>query len=119
MARPAAKQLPAAAIVGRLATYERLSGIVWMVLAVFQILSCAGVFAGVWNLYAARSRLRLAPRVAARHIEVPKVYEDGVPQLVLLLLVNVFLGGTIGAIWVLFDFYVRAKILENRGAFTD
>ena len=103
-------------LVRQIADYERISGIVWIVLGVLQILSLVGVFAGIWNIFAGRSRLKLYPLIAARDASVPAVFES-LSGLVVIGIINILLGGFIGVICIGFDFYIREKVLSNAHLF--
>jgi hypothetical protein len=101
----------------RLADYERLSGIFWIVLGILLCLTIIGAIAGVWNILAGRSGLGLAKRIRERDPGVPSEYE-GTTGLIVIGLVNLFLGGAIGILFVAFDFYVRDQVLKNKHLFT-
>lgn len=103
-------------LIRRIADYERLSAILWMILGIIQILTIVAVIAGVWNLFAAWSRFRLVPLIRERNHDIPEVYE-GVAGLVIIGLINLFLGGLIGVAFVIFDFIIRDKVLSNRHLF--
>lgn len=100
-----------------IATYERVSGVVWIVLGVVQMLSIVLIIAGIWNILAGISRLGVAPRIERRDAAVPQLFE-GVVGLVLIGLVNLFFGAFIGVVMVGVDFYVRQRVLDNRHIFT-
>lgn len=101
----------------RMADYAKLSGVFWIVLAVVQILSCWGIIAGLWNIFAGISRLQMAGDILARKPGVPAAFES-LAGLIIILVINLVLGGVIGIIFVGFDFYIRDQILKNREIFT-
>lgn len=100
----------------QLADYEKLSGVLWIVLGAIQICLVVTALAGVWNVFAGLSRLGMARRIRAYDPLVPKAYE-GIVQLVVIGIVNFLLGGFIGLVLVGLDFYIRDKVLSNRWAF--
>jgi hypothetical protein len=102
----------------RIADYERISGIIWIVLGVIQICTVVWVIAGVWNIFVGRSRLKGASAIKARHISVPLLYGD-ISRLVVTALINFFLGGVVGLVLVGFDFYIRDEILANARLFNN
>jgi hypothetical protein len=102
--------------VRRIGDYERISGIIWIVLGVLQICSIYGIIAGVWNLFAGSSRLRMAKMISQRRANAPREFE-GVTGLIVIGIVNLFLGGVIGILCVAFDFYIRDRVLSNRHLF--
>jgi hypothetical protein len=104
------------ALIRRIAEYERISGILWIVLGVIQILCLVGIIAGIWNIFAGRSRLKFSPVIASRDATVPQAY-DSITQLVVIGVINVLVGGFIGVAFVAFDFYIRDKVLSNAHLF--
>src|SRR6202012_717411 len=60
-----------AAMVRRLALYERLSVWACLMLAVLQTLSVVGILAGAWNVYASITRLKMAPRIERPEAAIP------------------------------------------------
>lgn len=103
-------------LIRRIADYERISGYIWIVIGIMQILSLFGIIAGIWNIFAGRSSLKLVPHIRARSSRVPSAFEN-IGGLVVIGLVNFFLGGVIGVVFVAFDFYIRDLVLTNRRLF--
>lgn len=104
-------------LIRRLADYERLACIFWMVLGVFQICLVFTAIAGIWNIIASISRWKLPDRIRQRDPTIPQAYQ-GVSQLIIIGIINLFLGGFIGVLFVAFDFYIRDQVLTNTHLFT-
>lgn len=104
------------ATVKRIATYEKVSGYFWIALGILQCLLVVSVIAGIWNIFAGISRIRAAGDIEQRSPDVPAMFE-GVGQLIIIGLINLFLGGIIGVVCVGLDFYVRSLVLSNRHLF--
>lgn len=104
-------------LIRRIADYERLSCIFWIVLGVIQICMLWTAIAGVWNIIASITRWKLPDRIRQRDPTIPKTYES-ITQLVIIGIVNVVLGAFIGVIFIAFDFYIRDKVLTNSHLFT-
>lgn len=100
----------------KIAGYEYLSGIFWIVLGIIQCLTCVGAIAGAWNIYAATRRFRLAKAIRALDPGVPAAFQDAGP-LVVMAAVNLILGGVIGVVFVAFDAYIRSQVLKNAHVF--
>lgn len=98
----------------RIAGYERLSGIVWLVIAIIQCLTIVAIIAGIWNIFASISRFRFSKAIRQGHPGIAQAYEENLWILIVMGCVNFFLGGFIAAAWIGFDFYVRHKVLRNR-----
>ena len=117
-AHPAAAALepPDQTLRRRIGEYQRYSGWFWIGLGCLQILTVAGAIAGVWNIIAGVSRLRIAPRITAGDATIPAEFE-GIVGLFLIGVLNLFLGGVIGIIGVVADAYIRDRVLKNRHLF--
>ncbi|HET8942619.1 MAG TPA: DUF4339 domain-containing protein [Rudaea sp.] len=103
-------------IIRRLADYEKISAWLWMILGIVQVLTLVAAIAGVWNIFAAYSRFHVVPRIKARDPEIPTAYEE-LGGIILIGVVNLFVGGVIGVVFAVFDLYVRDKVLSNRHLF--
>lgn len=111
---------------------EVTSGVVWSIIGSIQILFpvlCMVVpilsftaemvpllMVGVWNIFAALSRFNRAKLVQQRRASVVKSFE-GVTQLAVILTMNLIFGAVIGALWVIWDYVTRDKVLRNRHLF--
>lgn len=100
----------------RLADYEKISGIFWIVLGAIQIITIIGIIAGAWNIYAGYSRIKISPRILSADSDIPEIFDD-MTQLVIIGLINLILGGIIGLLFVAVDFIIRDKVLENKSLF--
>jgi len=105
-------------LIRRIAEYYRISAILWLILAIFQILSCVGIVAGIWNLFACASRFEMVKQVRDRDPFVIEAHE-GTGQLIVLGVINLFLGGIVGVAFVGFDFFIRDRVLSNAHIFAD
>lgn len=104
------------ATIQRIASYERFSGIAWIVIGAFQCIAVVSIIAGIWNIFAGISAIKSVPLILSRDSRVPAMYE-GVGQLIIIGLINLFLGGGIGILFVIFDFIIRNMVLKNRHLF--
>ena len=114
---PCKSEPEAAEFIRKTVEHELISGVCWLVLALIQVCTCYGIFAGIWNICIAVSRFKAISRVKARDPGIPKKAENGLASLILLAFVNLILGGVIGIVLVGFDYFVRGRILENRHVF--
>lgn len=104
-------------MLGRMADYERVSAVLWLVLGIVQVLMIVTIIAGVWNIFAALSRFKLSPLIRARDPAVPAAYEGNLTQLIILAVVNALLGAAVGVLFVIFDFFIRDQVLKHRRLF--
>lgn len=102
----------------RLAEYVKLSGIVWIVIGALQICMILTAIAGVWNVLAGLSRLASAKEITRRDASVVESFR-GSTQLVVLGLINFWLGAVFGVVMIGLDFYFRDQILKHEHLFTE
>lgn len=105
------------ALVRGFASYERLSGWVWIVIGILQVLFLITIIAGAWNIYAGITRIRQAPVIERRSPSVPAAFEP-LTGYVIIGVLNLLLGGVLGLVLLAFDLYVRDQVLKNRRLFT-
>lgn len=99
-----------------IARYERMSGVLWIVIGVIQVLSVVLIIAGVWNIVAGVKRLSMVPVIQRRETRVPTMFE-GVTGLVLIGLVNLVFGAVFGIVMVFVDLAIRQQVQDNRRIF--
>lgn len=104
-------------IVRRIADYYRISAVLWLVIAIIQILCIVPIIAGIWNLFASISRFKMIERIRDRDPEVVKA-NQGIGQLMTLGIVNLLLGAAVGIVFVILDFYIRDKVLTHAHLFS-
>jgi Protein of unknown function (DUF2510) len=102
--------------VRQMSSYSHWSGVGWIMLGAFQILSLFGIIAGAWNIFAGISRIRFAGPIRERAPSVPQAVE-GLAGYIIIGLINLFLGGVIGVVLVGVDLLVRDRILKRRTLF--
>ncbi len=100
----------------RLAGYVRLSAILWLVISILQIISIYLIIAGIWNLFCAITSFSYEKKILNRDADVPERYE-GLSGYIIIGLINVFLGGTIGCFLLIYDLWIRSEILSCRDIF--
>lgn len=102
--------------IARIADYEKVARVCWLILAILQIVSMAGIIAGVWNIIAVYSRWSLPDKILNRDQDIPAIYEP-LSGLITIGVINLICGGVIGLIFVGLDFYVRDQIIKNSHLF--
>jgi hypothetical protein len=100
----------------QLATYEKVSGWLWIGLGIVQVLTLWLAVAGAWNIYAGITRIRSAKVIEARDYRVPQAF-SGVTQYVVLGVLNALLGAWIGLLILGLDFWIRSRVLANAEMF--
>ena len=103
-------------VVKKIADLQRISNIIWLIVAIIQICSVIGIIAGIWNLIATFSYWDLPKKILRQDRDIPSLYK-GLVGLIVLAVVNFLLGGLIGVFIVGFDFYIRGLVLDNKHLF--
>ena len=105
-------------IIKKIADYQKTSNIVWLIIAIIQIICIYTIIAGIWNLVATIFNWTLPQKILNRENDIPEIY-DSITGLVIIGLINLFVGGIIGVILIIFNFYIRNLVLENRNLFSE
>lgn len=104
----------------RIANYEVLAAALWFGLGLVQFAAAFRfkftAIAGLYNMFAAYTRLRASGAIRRRENGVPAAFKPIWP-LLLIGAVNLLVGGAIGVVFVLVDIHVRSEILDNAGIF--
>jgi hypothetical protein len=87
-----------------------------LTLGIIQVLTVVGIIAGAWNIYAATTRIKVAPRIERRESGVPSAFAS-LTGYVIIGVINLVLGGVIGLILLGVDLYVRDQVLKHRNLF--
>lgn len=103
-------------VVKKIADLQRISNIIWLIVAIIQICSIIGIIAGIWNLIATFSYWDLPKKILKQDRDIPSFYK-GIVGLIVLAVANFLLGGLIGVFIVGFDFYIRGLVLDNKHLF--
>lgn len=103
----------------KLANRYRAINIGWIVISLLLFGTVVGSIAALWNLYAVYTRWKLPAMIEARDPRVPSIYGNDAGWFITLLIVNVALGGVIGAALIGYEYlFVRREILNNRHLFS-
>ncbi len=102
----------------KLSDYEKTSGIIWLVIGIIQVCTVVGIICGIWNIIMAVQRLNYSKELMKKPSNVVKTFEDQMTGLIIILVLNIFLGALIGVIGAAFDFYVRDYVLSNKEKFS-
>lgn len=103
-------------LVRRMADYQRISGALWVAIGILQCIAVFTIIAGIWNISAGWSRFNISKRILARDATVPAEFQP-VGGLVTIGVVNLLFGAAFGVLFVLFDFFIRDKVLSNAAVF--
>lgn len=96
---------------------EIASNVAWLIVGIIQCVLVYTAAAGVWNVVNAIVALRNVKNITAHNPGVVPYFEGRKTWLIVLAVVNVVLGGVVGVVLVLFDWFVRDFVLRNRSAF--
>ena len=105
-----------------LSVKEQTSGIIWIVIAVLQIIiGCTGqigiLIIGVLNIISGVAGLKQSKKVLTPYPGLVQEYETQLIGLIITLLYNLFIGGVIGVAGTVYEFTIRSYVLKNRAVF--
>ena len=104
----------------KLISMERTGMIIWLVIAILQILTLVGIIAGAWNLYACyTTKKHIDNIVQNRPAGLYDYYKNQKTALIITCIINLLLGAVIGVIGVIYDFIIRDYVLSNKAAFKE
>ena len=123
-----AGQMPNA-VTGKIANMVTASAVIWICIAIYQILvgllflifgvGITTIACGCWNIYACINNFKHASYV--RNCNNPydgqaivAAYDKALTSNITFLFINLFLGGGLGVIGVIFDMILRSYVLKNR-----
>lgn len=101
---------------------ERFSGIVWVVIAVLQLLFGINghlglLILGVLNLFAVNDLLRQAEKVKTPYDTLVSEYDSRRGGIILMMILNLFIGGVIGFFAGWYDLSTRKYVVNNADLF--
>ena len=103
----------------RLASRFRMLNVAWIILTIMLGLSAVGLIAAAWNFYVFMSRRHIPRLIDERRAAVLGLYHDDIGWFIMFFLINLILGGGIGALLIAYEFFfIRNKVLANRHIFT-
>lgn len=106
-----------AAVAAKVRRWEVVLNVVWIVLGVLQCVTLYAAAAGVWNIVNAAIGLRNVRNIQPGNPHVVPYFDQRKVWLIVLAVVNLVLGGVVGVVLVLGDWYLRDYVLRNRSAF--
>jgi hypothetical protein len=96
----------------------------WIILGVLQIIIALAAtnfiyvaIAGIWNIVNAAIFLKNANDIVAGNPNVVSYFDKRLTGLIVILVVNLFIGGFIGVILAVIELVNRNYVLNNRMAF--
>ncbi len=99
---------------------EKISAILWLVLGIVQIISCAGVICGAWNIYCAICRLKQSKAVLTPYPGLVKTYDSWMTTIIIGMVINLLIGGVIGVAAAIYDMLaIRGYVMENKQTFEE
>ena len=102
----------------------RVSAVVWIIIACFQILiglplilfgiGLSMIACGGWNIYASISRLNAADAFKKSPRLIYPYFERSLDRIVIVLVINVIFGGVIGVIGSICDLILRSYVMSHK-----
>ncbi len=110
---------PAEIIASKLRRHEVISGLLWLLLGIVQIVFIYTAAAGIWNIVNAIRQLLAVNNIQAGNPEVIKAFDENKTSLFIAAIINLLLGAVIGVVLVLFDLWIRDYVMKNKSAFKE
>lgn len=104
-------------VVRRIWTLELISCICWILIGAVQVYFLYTAAAGVWNIVNAIIGLVNLRNIKVGNTQVVPFYDQKKTMLIIFAVVNLVLGGVVGVLLVLLEWYIRDYVLKNRWAF--
>lgn len=106
-------------VLQNISSKEKVSGIIWIVVAAIQILvglayNWVTLLIGVWNLICGITRITNAGKIEERANSIVETYEKSLTSTIIFLVLNIFIGGLIGIAGAIYDLVVRNYVLNNQ-----
>lgn len=98
---------------------EMTEATIWIVIAVIQIIAgivyyWPALIMGIYNLVNAMNEKKEAEKIEERSDNIVEEYEKSLTNLIVTLLINLFIGGVIGVIGVIYAMTTRSYVLNNK-----
>lgn len=104
-------------LVNTLSTRYNTCGIIWIVIAIIQIISVACLPVGLWNLYAAYTNIKYGKAIQKNPTNIVAAHTP-ITGAVICLVINLLFGGVIGVAGSIYYFIaIRGFVMENQSAF--
>lgn len=106
----------------------RVSAVVWIIVAVFQILlgilliifgiGLSMIACGGWNIYASITRFNTADAFSRDPSRIYPYFSASLDNMVIFLVINVIFGGVIGIIGSICDLLLRSYVMSHKEELT-
>lgn len=107
-------------VANNLSEKEKLAAIIWLIIGITQCLSFAFIISGVWNIYAATTRLKQSKAVLQPWPGIVQAYDKWQSNILIAAVINVIFGGVYGLIGCAYDYFViRKYVLDNKAVFEE
>ena len=101
-----------------LSAREKIAAIIWLIIGIFQCLSCVFIISGAWNIYASITRFKQAKLVLTPWPGIVNNYDKWISSIIYGIVINVLFGGLIGVAGSIYDLVaIRGYVLSNKAVF--
>lgn len=104
-------------IVSKIKLLEIICNILWIIVGAIQIYYIYTAGAGIWNIVNAIITLMSVKNIYVGNNAVIDWYDKKKNWLIVFAIINIVIGGLIGVLLVLFEFYIRNFALKNKYVF--
>ena len=71
----------------KLSDYEKISGIIWLVIGIIQVITLVGVICGVWNIVVACQRLKYSKELLNKPQNIVPAFENQLTTLIIFMVI--------------------------------
>jgi hypothetical protein len=100
-----------------IAALERTNAVIWIGIAILQIISVVCALIGVYNIFVCIAAFSRAKDYENLEPFVPERERRALGSIIMFIFINLFLGGVIGVVACIIALVIRSRILKIREAF--
>ena len=104
-------------IVKRIRDNARICAVLWLIIGIVQVLACATIVAGVWNIVVAARELKSIENIQVGNRAVFDAYDKALNMDIAGTAINFFLGAFVGFALSVFEFYIRDQVIKHHRVF--
>lgn len=102
----------------KLANYEKVSGVIWLIIGIIQCITLVGIICGIWNIVVSVQRIKFGKQIETTYPQnIYNSFKNQISSIIIMLILNMFLGAFIGVIGAIFDLVVRNFVMKNQNIF--
>ena len=106
-------------VAGHVRRWKMAFNIIWIAFGFLQVVTILAAAAGLWNIINAAIAISDLTNIREGNPSIYFYYETSKKYFLTIALINIFLGGFIGIIFVVGELFLRSYVLKHKAAFFD